>query len=414
MKKKLFASFAGTGLALLAIFATLSGCSSTAVAAGWAGGTVSGDSVYTVSSQGQLVAMTTSGTQQWASAVEGTAASGGFLSCSAGSTLVAVYGTPAVAGDYIYVAGYNGKIYSYSISKQAENSNATLDTDDSKPIVGGVTAGGGKVFVGSSNGNLYALDGKTLAVAWRFATGGKIWCTPAVDNGTVFAGSFDKKVYAVDAATGKEKWAFDAKGAVVSTPVVADGVVYITSFDRRIYAVDEATGSLKWQFPASGTNGSFPREWFFATPVISNGVLYAPCMDGKVYAVNIKDGTSAGLFDVGDAVSSSPVVVAGKVIVATQEAKVYSLDAAAGTKTLLLDFRLSDKQGSATVNSQLSAQGNTVFIHTLLEDKMYAMDAATGAAKSLSLGAITGTPTSIVATTVVVTSVVPTTITVTK
>ena len=374
MKKKLFASFAGTGLALLAIFATLSGCSSTAVAAGWAGGTVSGDSVYTVSSQGQLVAMTTSGTQQWASAVEGTAASGGFLSCSAGSTLVAVYGTPAVAGDYIYVAGYNGKIYSYSISKQAENSNATLDTDDSKPIVGGVTAGGGKVFVGSSNGNLYALDGKTLAVAWRFATGGKIWCTPAVDNGTVFAGSFDKKVY----------------------------------------AVDEATGSLKWQFPASGTNGSFPREWFFATPVISNGVLYAPCMDGKVYAVNIKDGTSAGLFDVGDAVSSSPVVVAGKVIVATQEAKVYSLDAAAGTKTLLLDFRLSDKQGSATVNSQLSAQGNTVFIHTLLEDKMYAMDAATGAAKSLSLGAITGTPTSIVATTVVVTSVVPTTITVTK
>ena len=110
MKKKLFASFAGTLVALLAIFVTLSGCSSTAVAAGWAGGTVSGDSVYTVSGQGQLVAMTTSGTQQWAAAVEGVAASGGFLGCSSPSTLVAVYGTPGIAGDYIYVAGYNGKM----------------------------------------------------------------------------------------------------------------------------------------------------------------------------------------------------------------------------------------------------------------------------------------------------------------
>ena len=414
MKKKLFASVAGTGVALLAIFVTLSGCSSTAVAAGWAGGTVSGDSVYTVSSQGQLVAMTTSETQQWAAAVEGTAASGGFLGCSAPSSLVAVYGTPAVAGDYIYVAGYNGKIYSYSISKQAENTSVTLDTDDSKPVVGAVTASGGKVFVGSSNGNLYALDGKTLALAWKFATGGKIWCTPAIDNGTVFFGSFDKKVYAVDAATGAKKWSFDAKGAVVSTPVIADGVVYITSFDRSIYALDEATGSLKWQFPAPGESGNFPREWFFATPVISNGILYAPDMDGKVYAVNIKDGTSAALFDLGDAISSSPVVVAGKVIVATQKAQIYSLDAATGTKLLLLDVRLGDKQGSATVNSQLSVQGNTVFIHTLLEDKIYAMDATNGSFKSVSLDAITGTPTSIVPTTVVVTSIVPTTITVTK
>jgi outer membrane protein assembly factor BamB len=286
LKKKMLATLAGTGIALLAIFVTLSGCSSTAVAAGWAGGTVSGDSVYTVSSQGQLVAMTTAETQEWAAAVQGTAASGGFLGCSAPSTLVAVYGTPAVAGDYIYVGGYNGKIYSYSIAKQSLNTSVALDADDSKPIVGGVAASGGKVFVGSSNGNLYALDGGTLAQLWKFGTGSKIWCTPAVDNGTVFVGSFDKKVYALDEATGAKKWSFDAKGVVVSTPVIADGVVYITSFNRSIYALDEATGSLIWQFPAPGQSGAAPREWFWADPVISNGILYAPCMDGKVYCVN--------------------------------------------------------------------------------------------------------------------------------
>jgi outer membrane protein assembly factor BamB len=312
------------------------------------------------------------------------------------------------------VGGYNGKIYSYSISKQSENTSVALDTDDSKPVVGGIAASGGKIFVGSSNGSLYALDGATLSKLWKFSTGSKIWGTPAVDNGTVFVGSFDKKVYAVDAATGNKKWSFDVKGAVVATPVIADGVVYVASFNRSIYALDEATGNLKWQFPAPGQSGNSPRQWFWATPVISNGILYAPCMDGKVYCINTKDGASSAIFDLGAPVSSSPAVAGGKVIVASEEAKIFSLDAAKGTKVLLADLRLGDKQNKATVNSQLSALGGTVFIHTLLEDKMYAMDAATGTAKSLALGSISGSSTSVVPTTIIITSVVPTTITVTK
>ncbi len=416
LKNKLFATLTGSVITLLAILVTLSGCSSTAVAAGWAGGTVSGSSVYTVSNQGQLVAMTAANTQGWAAAVEGTAASGGFLSCSAPSTLVAVYGTPAAADDNIYVAGYNGKIYSYSITKQSSNADVTLDTGNSKPIVGGITASGGKIFVGSSNGSLYALDGATLAQLWKFSTGDKIWCTPAVDSDTVFVGSFDKKVYALDAATGTNKWSFDTQGAVVSTPVIADGVVYVASFNRSIYALDEVTGKLKWQFPALGESGESPRQWFWATPVISNGILYAPCMDGKVYCVNIKDGTTASVFDLGAAVSSSPVVANGQVVVATQEAKIFSLDAAKSAKLLMVDLRLADSQTKLTVNSQLSALGNTVYIHGLDPDKMYALDVITQKFVAFALGSVstTSTPTATATATVTTTLIIATTITATK
>jgi outer membrane protein assembly factor BamB len=412
----MLAKAAGAGIALLAIFVTLAGCSSTAAAAGWAGGTVSGSSVYTVSSQGQLVAMTTAETQEWAAAVEGTAASGGFLGCSAPSTLVAVYGTPAIAGDSIYVAGYNGKIYSYSISKQSENTNVTLDKDDPKSVVGGITANGGKIFVGSSNGNLYALDGATLSQDWKFSTGSKIWCTPAVDNGTVFIGSFDKKIYAVDETTGAKKWSYDVQGAVVSTPVIAGGVVYVASFDRKIYALDEATGSLKWVFPTPGQSGGAPRDWFWATPVISGGILYAPCMDGKVYTVNIKDGTPSAVFDLGAAISSSPVIAGGTVVVATEAARIFSLDAAKGTKVLLVDLRLADSESKLTVNSQLSALGNTVFIHGLQVDKMYALDITTDKFVAFALGSVATTSTAVATQTATVTATVTvaTTITATK
>ena len=419
MKKKIFA----TTLALLAIVITLTGCfGSAAVAAGWAGVTVSGDSVYTVSSQGQLVALSSADLTKtnWTAAVEGVASSGGFLGCSAPSTIVAVYGTPVVSGDMVYLAGYNGKVYSYSISKQNESSNALLDQDDSQPIVGGLVVDQGKVFVASSNGNLYALNATTLAQVWKFSTGNKIWSTPAVDNGMVFVGSFDKKVYALDAATGNKKWSFNTQGAIIATPVIDNGIVYVASFDRHIYAMDEATGNLKWQFPASGQSGNEPSEWFWATPVISNGILYAPCLDGKVYAVNTQDGSLVATFDLGAEIPSSPVVVAGKVIVATREAQIYSLDAS-GTQAqlLLVNLRTNDKDNNPSkliVTSPLSAANGIVYIHGLQSDRIYALDPVTKipTISEILAGATTSASTVTVPTTVILTTTATVTVTATK
>jgi len=415
LKKKIFATFFTLALAMLAVLLTLSGCGSTAAAAGWAGVTVSGDSLYTVSSAGQLDALSsTDFASQWAVVVEGTASSSGFLGCSASSTAVAVYGTLAVSGDLVYVAGYNGTVYAYSISTHALSVQVILDQDDSKPVVGGTIVDHGKVFVASSNGNLYALDSTTLSTLWRFKTGNKIWSTPAVDNGTVFVGSFDKKIYAVDATTGAQKWSFTTQGAIMSTPVVDNGTVYVASFDRHIYALDEATGSLKWQYPASGQSGNEPREWFWATPVISGGILYAPCLDGKVYALKTQDGGLVTTFDLGSEISSSPVVVDGKVVVATHDAKIYSLDAS-GTKSqiLVVDLRTKDSgQGALTISASLSEANGIVYIHGLNSEKLYALDVATDKYTTVALGSVSAAATATATATATVTATV--TVTATK
>src|ERR1051326_3953847 len=55
-------------------------------------------------------------------------------------------------------------------------------------------------------------------------------------NGVVYIGSVDGNVYAVDEETGKEKWKFKtlASRQVTSSPTIANGLVYRSEW-RRLY-----------------------------------------------------------------------------------------------------------------------------------------------------------------------------------
>ena len=66
----------------------------------------------------------------------------------------------------------------------------------------------GKVYFGSGDGNVYALDADTGTLAWKFKTGDVVHASPAIVDGTLFIGSWDSYFYALDARTGKTKWRF--------------------------------------------------------------------------------------------------------------------------------------------------------------------------------------------------------------
>jgi outer membrane protein assembly factor BamB len=68
----------------------------------------------------------------------------------------------------------------------------------------------------------------------------------------VYVGSDDGNFYAIDAGSGAQKWKFAAKSRVPSTPAVFGGAVYFTAYDGNLYALDSASGQLKWKFQTGG------------------------------------------------------------------------------------------------------------------------------------------------------------------
>ena len=342
---------------LLIAGVTVSGCYGRSQTLGWSGAVVADDTLFIASVEGKLIALNTSdGGRLWPDV-------------SLGTSTVAVYGPPAVEGDLVYVGGYNGKVYAISSSLGAKRQVYPVD-ENLEPIVSGMVAAYGKVYFGCSDGKVYALSAAELYKEWEFPTGDKIWSTPVIDGETIYIGSFDKKLYALNAMDGSKKWEFETGGAIAATPLVYNNTVYFGSFDRYLYAVDATSGSLRWRSEVEA------GKWYWAKPVAYNNVIYAPNLDGKVYILDANTGGEvAGAVDLKSPISSSPVVVGGKVIVASQEGKIYSLDASNNQISLLANLGNGGK-----IYAPLCVSNGVIYIHTQTskQDALYALNAQTG------------------------------------
>src|SRR5205823_10140685 len=77
-----------------------------------------------------------------------------------------------------------------------------------------------------------------LSLLWSFKTGGPVKSSAAIVDGRVFVGSGDNSVYALDLVSGKRIWSAKTAGPVDSSPLVLDGKVLFGSTDASLYAVD--------------------------------------------------------------------------------------------------------------------------------------------------------------------------------
>jgi len=234
-------------------------------------------------------------------------------------------------------------------------------------------------------------------VKWTFKTGGPIVGSPVVAGGVVYIGSFDGNLYAVDQETGKEKWKFETPRQVASTPAVADGVIYLRGYDAVLYAIDASTGTVKWRFTteferrfqANRMHGYPPGfqtipdsfDLFLSSPAVANGKVYFGSGDGGVYAVDATTGLLVWKFTTGDVVHASPAVVNGVVYIGSWDSYFYALDADNGQEK----WRFHAGEDNF-IHNQVGFQSSAAVVDGVVytgcrDGHFYALDAASGRKK---------------------------------
>ncbi|MGH9631234.1 MAG: PQQ-binding-like beta-propeller repeat protein, partial [Bryobacteraceae bacterium] len=68
-----------------------------------------------------------------------------------------------------------------------------------------------------------------------FQTRARIDSSPAVTDGRIFFGSNDGHLYAIDAAKGTKVWEFDAGAPISASPAIAGSRIVVGSQDGVIY-----------------------------------------------------------------------------------------------------------------------------------------------------------------------------------
>ena len=246
-----------------------------------------------------------------------------------------------------------------------------------------------RLFFGSADGNLYAIDKTTGKLAWKFQTGGALPSCPAIDQNTIYFTSRDKNVYALDlkkgtllwkTATGEllpHKWGWEY---FLGSPVVNNGRIYVGGGDGVFYCLDGNTGKKIWTYK---TNGRIR-----ATPAIANDVVFIPSFDGVCYALDAITGKEKWKFETEghsldsdkfgwdrNSIDSSPALSDSLLVFGSRDGNIYTLN----QKTGKLKWKFS--YGPTWAIASPAIKDNVVYIGWSDNNVFCALDLATGKEK---------------------------------
>jgi polyvinyl alcohol dehydrogenase (cytochrome) len=141
----------------------------------------------------------------------------------------------------------------------------------------GVDAGNSRYQPAAAAG-LTAAQVPALKLKWAFGfpNGSSAYGQPTIAGGRVFVGSDNGFVYALGSSNGCVYWSFQAKGGVRTAISIGKSgsryAAYFSDVKANVYAVDAETGALLWTKSAE----SHPLARITGAPALYNGRLYVP------------------------------------------------------------------------------------------------------------------------------------------
>jgi outer membrane protein assembly factor BamB len=156
---------------------------------------------------------------------------------------------PELGPPTLFVASLDQRLYALDPENGEERWSVNLDG----AIVGQPTLDveHGRLYVGTLNYKLFALnftDGEKIA---EYKTEGWVWDSPLLYNSKLYFGDLSGWLYELEVTPDGfgEVWKTDlADGALRAAPVIVDNVLVVASEDEKVYAINlDEEKSRKWE-----------------------------------------------------------------------------------------------------------------------------------------------------------------------
>lgn len=107
------------------------------------------------------------------------------------------------------------------------------------------------MFQGNQKHTGYVPQDASFATqTWTVPVNGSVNTTPVLYGDKVYLGTEEGTLYALDAQDGNESWTYTTDGAIESSPAVDGGTVYVGSDDGYLYSNNADNGDNNWKFKA--------------------------------------------------------------------------------------------------------------------------------------------------------------------
>ena len=164
--------------------------------------------------------------------------------------------------------------------------------------LGGISVADNKLFVGTEDGLMMALDAKTGEPLWDASVAGEILAPPAYDEGIVVINTGAGVLFGFDANTGEQLWTGETdvppltlRG--ISGPVASNGGVLTGTPTGKLQANILDSGLMAWDTPIATPSGATELERIVdidTTPILFGGTIYAISYNGTLAAVELRSG----------------------------------------------------------------------------------------------------------------------------
>ncbi|MGL5948670.1 MAG: outer membrane protein assembly factor BamB [Aeromonas sp.] len=268
--------------------------------------------------------------------------------------------TPALEDSNVFAASRDGSVAAFAkesgerlwrmdLSALPEN-----QAKRSARLSGGVVARYGKLFIGSENGQLYALNQADGQLLWQANVGGEIVARPAVDEGKVVVLTAAGTLAAFDTDAGKQQWILAQEQPPLtlrsaSNPIITNSAVIYGRADGKLGIVLLASGQPVRNSKVADARGATELDRMVdvdASPLIADDELYGIAYNGQLTARKLMNGDEVWKRKYSGA---SDMALSGSVILLTDsQSHLYAVDRRTGQE-LWANTQLSHRGVTAPV-----------------------------------------------------------------